>query len=96
MPNKSLGLIYSDILIGAFHFLSPLLNIGPFWAIFILSFLMTLFITLIYKFGTNQKEMKYLKEKMKEYQKNSVEYLLSCAFNIHIWPQPSQNSNKEA
>ncbi|MBN2052199.1 DUF106 domain-containing protein [Candidatus Woesearchaeota archaeon] len=46
-----------------------LLKIPSFWAILIISFVLTLLITLVYKFTTDQKKMKNLKEEMKEYQK---------------------------
>lgn len=46
-----------------------LLKISPFWSILIISFVLTLVITLVYKFTTDQKKMKKLKEDMKEYQK---------------------------
>ena len=49
--------------------LQPLLNMSPFWGVVILSLAITLIITLIYKFFTNQQEMKRLKEEQKEYQK---------------------------
>jgi uncharacterized membrane protein (DUF106 family) len=47
----------------------PLLSLGPFWAIFIVSLGVSIIITVIYYFMTDQKEMKELKEKTKEYQK---------------------------
>ena len=46
-----------------------LLKIPSFWAILIISFVLTLVTTLVYKFTTDQKKMKKLKEEMKEYQK---------------------------
>lgn len=46
-----------------------LFKIPSFWAILIISFVITLVITLVYKFTTDQKKMKKLKEDMKEYQK---------------------------
>ncbi len=49
--------------------LQPLINFSPFWAIVILSFLVSAIITVVYKFATNQSEMKRLKEEQKEYQK---------------------------
>ena len=47
----------------------PLLNLGPFWAIFITSLILSSLITLIYFLMTNQKEMKELKQQAKDYQK---------------------------
>lgn len=46
-----------------------LLKMPSFWAILIISFVLTLVTTLVYKFTTDQKKMKKLKEEMKEYQK---------------------------
>jgi uncharacterized membrane protein (DUF106 family) len=46
-----------------------ILKIHPFWAILIISFVITLVTTLVYKFTTDQKKMKQLKAEMKEYQK---------------------------
>ncbi|MBN1792328.1 DUF106 domain-containing protein [Candidatus Woesearchaeota archaeon] len=48
--------------------LDPLLNLDPALSIFILSFIVTLLITLVYKYATNQTEMKRLKTDMKESQ----------------------------
>ncbi len=53
--------------------LQPLLNLSPFWAILILSFLITLLITLAYKVFTDQNEMKRLKGQQKEFQKRMKE-----------------------
>ncbi|HLC81659.1 MAG TPA: EMC3/TMCO1 family protein [Candidatus Nanoarchaeia archaeon] len=48
--------------------LLPLLKLGPFWAVLILSIIITLITTLVYKYATNQQEMKRLKDEQKEYQ----------------------------
>lgn len=48
---------------------NPLLGLGYFWAIFIMSFLITLMVTVIYKFATDQSLMKKLKSEMKSMQK---------------------------
>jgi len=53
--------------------LSPLLNLNSFLAVAIMSLAVTLIITLIYKFTTNQKLMKDLKTEMKEFQKEMKE-----------------------
>lgn len=53
--------------------LQPLLNTSPFWAIAILAFVISLIITLVYKYATNQEEMKRLKEEQREYQKKMKE-----------------------
>lgn len=47
---------------------APLLNISPLFAIVIISFIITLLITLIHKFTTDQKLMKSLKDEMKSHQ----------------------------
>jgi hypothetical protein len=49
--------------------LQPLLDLGPFWAIFIISLVISLIITLVYKWVTDQNLMKSLKEEQKEMQK---------------------------
>jgi len=51
----------------------PLLTLGPFWALLIISFFVSLLITVIYKLVTDQVEMKRLKDEMKEYQKQMKE-----------------------
>ena len=51
----------------------PLLNLSPFYAIMIMSFLISLIIVLIYKFATNQTLMKQLKSEIKELQKQAKE-----------------------
>ena len=53
--------------------LQPLLNASPFLGILILSFVVSLLITLSYKFLTNQKEMKRIKDEQKEGQKKLKE-----------------------
>ncbi len=46
----------------------PLLALPPFWAIFLISFVITLAITLVYKYATDQQRMRELKGKVKSYQ----------------------------
>jgi len=53
--------------------LSPLLNLPTFWAIIALSFVISLIITVIYKYTTDQNLMKQLKEEMKAFQKQIKE-----------------------
>ncbi len=48
---------------------SPLLRMPPILAILLISFIITLLITLVYKYTTDQKKMKRIKEEMKESQK---------------------------
>ena len=47
----------------------PLLSLSYFWAVLILSFILALLISLIYKYTTNQSLMKDLKMEIKELQK---------------------------
>ncbi len=63
-------MVFQDFLTPVF---SPLFKIHPLLAIIIISFLISLFITLIYKKFTNQKLMKDLKEEIKELQKEMKE-----------------------
>lgn len=49
--------------------LSPLLTLPPLWGILIISFILSLVISLIYKAVTDQDLMKRLKAEMKEFQK---------------------------
>ena len=53
--------------------LDPLLSLAPFWIIFIIGFLITLFTSLIYKFATDQDLMKRLKQDQKDMQKKLKE-----------------------
>lgn len=49
--------------------LGPVLNLPAFWAILIISAGITFLITIVYKYTTDQKEMKRIKEDLKKYQK---------------------------
>ncbi len=51
----------------------PLLKLGPFWAVLLISFAVSLLITVVYKFVTDQNLMKQLKDEMKELQKEMKE-----------------------
>ena len=53
--------------------LGPVMTISNPWNILLLSFVLTLVMTLLYKFLTNQKLMKQLKEEMKLHQKEIKE-----------------------
>jgi uncharacterized membrane protein (DUF106 family) len=53
--------------------LGPLLNLSPFWGILIMSFIVSLIITLCYKWFTDQNMMKQLKDEMKDYQRQAKE-----------------------
>lgn len=48
--------------------LNPLLNLGPFMAILIISIFVSILTTIIYKYTTNQKQLKHLKTETKNYQ----------------------------
>jgi uncharacterized membrane protein (DUF106 family) len=48
--------------------LTPLLKLPPFWAIAVISLILSLVITIIYKYVTNQKELKRLREETKTLQ----------------------------
>ena len=52
---------------------NPLLRLPVFWVVVIMAFVITLLITVIYKYTTNQNLMKDLKDKMKESQKQMKE-----------------------
>lgn len=53
--------------------LLPLMNKSPFLGILIISFILSVMVVLIYKYFTNQAEMKRLKEQQKEYQQKFKE-----------------------
>jgi uncharacterized membrane protein (DUF106 family) len=63
-------MVFENILDPVFN---PLLKMHPALAILLMAFLITLLITLVYKFTTDQKKMKKLKEEMKQYQKKTRE-----------------------
>lgn len=52
----------------------PLLKLGAFWALLLTAAVLSLTITLIYKWMTNQEEMKSLKQKTKDFQKQMKEH----------------------
>lgn len=59
---------------GLFDFIfEPLLKLGPAWAIVIISFLMSLLVTIATKYLTNQEAMKFLKEEISALQKKMRE-----------------------
>jgi uncharacterized membrane protein (DUF106 family) len=53
--------------------LNPMLKLGPMWALILVSFLLTLIVTLIYKFVTNQELLGKLKKDLKKLQKDMKE-----------------------
>lgn len=63
-------MVFENILDPVF---SPLLKMPPVLAILLVSFVLTLIITLVYKYTTDQKKMKKLKDEMKENQKKIKE-----------------------
>lgn len=52
----------------------PLLNLNAIWAIMIVAFIVSLLITLIYKWMTDQHMMKKLKDELKDFQKQMKEF----------------------
>ena len=73
---------------------SPLLNLPTLWAVVILSFLISLVITLVYKFTTNQNLMKQLKEEMKEFQKEIKELKQDPAKAMQVQKKSMQTNMK--
>lgn len=51
--------------------LNPLLPLGPFWVILIISLVIALFTTFIYKYATDQHKLRKLKADLKRYQKKA-------------------------
>ena len=72
----------------------PLLNLPSLWAIILLSFLISLVITLITKFATNQDLMKRLKEEMKELQKEAKELRSDPTKAMQVQKQVMQTNMK--
>jgi uncharacterized membrane protein (DUF106 family) len=54
--------------------LNPLLTWGPFWTIVIISLFVSVFTTIIYKYTTNQENLRALKADMKRLQKKAKAY----------------------
>ena len=70
---------------------NPLLKMHPALAILLISFLITLLITLVYKYTTDQKKMKRIKAEMKENQKKLKELSKTDPENFSpacttLWP----------
>ena len=63
-------MVFENILNPVF---APFLALPTLWAVLLLSFLISLIITLIYKYSTDQNLMKSLKDEMKELQKEIKE-----------------------
>jgi uncharacterized membrane protein (DUF106 family) len=53
--------------------LGQALRLPPFWAILIISAFITILVTVVYKYTTNQREMKQIKGDLKKYQKEMRE-----------------------
>lgn len=51
--------------------LNPLLSLGPFWVIVIISAIIAVFTTVIYKYTTDQEALRKLKADLKRYQKKA-------------------------
>jgi uncharacterized membrane protein (DUF106 family) len=60
-------MVFETILNPIFY---PVLSLHPFWAILIISLVLSLLMTFVYKWVTNQHLMKTLKEDMKKFQKD--------------------------
>jgi uncharacterized membrane protein (DUF106 family) len=56
------------------HVLSPLLRMQPLLSIAIIAFIITIIITLIHKFTTDQKKMREIKDEMKGHQEEMKKY----------------------
>ncbi len=67
---------------------APLLDMPILWAVAIISFIVSLIITLIYKFATDQVKMKELKTRLKDHQKEMKEHRNN--------PQKVMEINKQA
>ncbi len=52
----------------------PILKLPPFFAVLVVSIIITLIVTIIYKYTTNQKLMKELKDKLKDHQKEMKQH----------------------
>lgn len=63
-------MVFENLLDPVFN---PLLKMHPALAILLISFLITILITIVYKYTTDQKKMKRIKEEMKENQKKLKE-----------------------
>jgi len=48
-------------------------HLPPFWAILVISAFITILVTVVYKYTTNQREMKQIKDDLKKYQKEMRE-----------------------
>src|SRR3989338_3994910 len=73
---------------------SPLLKLPSLFAIILLSFLISLIVTLIYKFATDQNLMKQLKEEMKELQKEMKELRKEPEKAMQVQKQVMQTNMK--
>lgn len=47
---------------------------SPLWGLFVVSFILTFFVTLVYKFMTDQEALKSIKQEMKEIRKEMKEF----------------------
>jgi len=73
---------------------SPLLKLDPLWAVLIVSFVVSLLITIIYKYTTNQTLMKQLKGEMKDFQKQMKELRSQPQEMMKIQKQAMQTNMK--
>ncbi|MCK4589266.1 MAG: DUF106 domain-containing protein [Nanoarchaeota archaeon] len=74
--------------------LNPLLGLGPIWALLVISIIISLLVTLVYKFATNQEKMKELKLEMKASQKQMKE-LKNEPEKVMVMQKESMKKNME-
>jgi len=72
----------------------PLLRLPTLWAVIILSFLISVIITLVYKYTTDQNLMKDLKAEMKEFQKEIKELKQDPAKAMQVQKKSMQTNMK--
>lgn len=72
----------------------PLLSLPTLWAVIILSFLISVIITLVYKYTTDQNLMKDLKAEMKEFQKEIKELKQDPAKAMQVQKKSMQTNMK--
>jgi len=73
---------------------NPLLNLQPFWAILIISLLISVIIVVIYKYTTNQSLMKDLKDEIKTLQKEMKELRSEPEKAMHVQKRAMETNMK--
>ena len=84
-------MVFENILNPVF---APFLALPTLWAVLLLSFLISLIITLIYKYSTDQNLMKSLKDEMKELQKEMKELKSSPERAMQVQKKIMQTNGK--